>query len=137
MLFSICHAQNFGFNTLGYENVREKDTVRVIILVCDTNSVKQTYIGNGNDKSIWTKGYTYWLFAYSVREKYNTGEDLIDKGFYKCIDQYGREVECFTDYWKHVEYLGPNKKPLSSSIIVWKHIDTKQNDTKRTEEDSL
>jgi hypothetical protein len=88
-----------------------KDTVPVMLLVADTmhytNYTPQLNKGNYFDKS----GDVSWVKAYSVREKHNEAEGLLDP--YMC----GNCV--YKDYWQHLYYLDANKKPLSKSIIVW------------------
>src|ERR1019366_906634 len=63
------------------------DTLPVIMLVCDNS------MGNVYDH------YQLWVYGkkgYEVREKHNTSEGQIDAGF--C-------PSCWSDYWKHIEYL--------------------------------
>ena len=107
----------------------QTDTVRVIMLVCDTVKTKYIdvdYMNLQGMPEVYKNGIAYykrppvfWMYGYSVRELHNTGEDSIDPGFTICIDENGKEVSCYQDYWVHLLYLDEKKKPLSKNIVVW------------------
>lgn len=92
------------------------DTIRVVMLVCDTTSSRwvDSAIRNGKRVQIgeWHKNYhnkeAYWQQGYSVREfkRYVTIE--INNG-------WGGSYE--EPFYKHIEYLGEDKKPLFNKIV--------------------
>src|ERR1035437_2630239 len=60
------------------------DTVKVIMLVCDTGKIiSYTFLTDTLSHIAVTKDAVYWQFGYSVREKHNTAEGVIDPGFYR------------------------------------------------------
>ena len=93
-------------STLFCQAQRERDTVRVVILVCDTASTSSSPYE------------TAWRFGYSIRELHNTSEGNIDPGW--CAN-------CnWQDYWKDLNiYLQENKVPVPKSWIVWQSVLTK------------
>lgn len=94
---------------------QQKDTVKCIMLVCDTARYLRF-----TDTALYAPSYNvYWQFGYEVREKHNTAENSIDPGFYSCIDKYGNPVSCWRDYYVHLYYLDDKKKPLNKNIVVW------------------
>ena len=92
----------FGFS-------QQKDTVKVIMLVCDTSHWNWVDSGIVNNKFVELarsgNRYNYsvqWQFGYEVRLKH------IDFGMSGSVE-----------YFTHIEYLGENKKTLSKNIVVW------------------
>lgn len=69
---------------------RQYDTVRVIMLVSDTSK--------SFDHSV------RWLFGYQVKE------------LHKSI--YASACGNCNDFWKHIEYLDINKKPLKNIVVI-------------------
>lgn len=55
----------------------------------------------------------------SVRELHNTSEGVNDPWGRICVDEFGKSIPCYTDYWKHIKYLSMGKKELDPKIIVW------------------
>ena len=82
---------------------KQLDTVKVMLLVNDTTAFA------------WAQG----IYGYSVREKHSTSEGVSDPWGRICIDETGKTVPCYTDYWKHIKYLDIHKKPFKKSIIIW------------------
>jgi len=76
--------------------------VKVIMLFCDTVRL---------DYSVFISNPAYWQYGYEVLEKHNTDEGQIDP-----YNQFGYVSQ---DYFIHKSYLNGNKKPFSSSIIIW------------------
>lgn len=89
---------------------RQRDTIPVIILSNDTLSFA------------WAVAYK----GYSVREKHSTSEGVMDAGGMSCVDNNGKFIPCFEDYWKHIGYLNWDKKPFPPSIIIWQSKELKQ-----------
>lgn len=96
---------------------RDIDTVRVLMLVCDT--LHNRPFNNPIPNSIsYNQPPVYWMFGYSVREKHNTAEGVADSGGSMCVDN-GMIVPCYHDYWMHIKYLDIKKNKLPNNIIVW------------------
>jgi hypothetical protein len=103
------------------------DTVRVVIQYSDSSKpVLHTRSQFNGTRWVTEKYYpetaveeygVYWMYAYSVREKHNTIEGVIDPYFYQ-----GRK---YHDYFVHLYYLDENKRPLSKNIIVWQDKEVK------------
>lgn len=105
----------------------QKDTVKVIMLLCDTSygfiqkdgSAMLLSEDTVNTNTIFSKTYfasdhnVWYDWGYSVRELHNSSEGVNDVGF--CLG-------CFSDYWKHIQYLDKDKHPLSKNIIVWQSM---------------
>lgn len=85
---------------------RGKDTIKVVMLVCDTSD----YSGN----KINALGQVFWVYGYSVGEKHNEAEGVTDPGFYM-----GR---VWKDYRVHLQYLDDKKRPLLKSYLVWQSV---------------
>lgn len=98
------------------------DTIRVLMLVCDTafeknidkqiivrwfppDSSKYEYSASHRIMDVW------WMFGYEVRKVHSGTEGMIDPGFYLGVK--------FEDWYSHIEYLDEKKKPLPKSSIVW------------------
>src|SRR5689334_20596861 len=67
------------------------DTVKVLCQVSDTSerySISYTYTGDGREKKdTLDRYYVYnigWTYLYSVREKHNTAEGVLDAGISQC-----------------------------------------------------
>lgn len=92
-----------------------KDTIRVVMLVCDTTSSSWVDSGIVNGKLVQIgerhKHYrdrsAIWMYGYSVREysEYYTGSN-IQSGLFS-----------MTPFYRHIEYLGEDKKPLQFKIV--------------------
>lgn len=119
------------------QKVREKDTVKAVLLICDTlqPSYVSTYMTFDSLTSTGWVGviktdtsyldYSYqvqWRFGYEVLEKHNSGENLIDP--YHCItyDENGNRISCYNDYWVSLKYLNEYKEEFSDNIIIWQSI---------------
>lgn len=95
------------------------DTVRVMLLYCDTAKWQKKYTIYFDSKADTAKSVewleadnqTYWQFGYEVREN----EPPI---FY--YDQ--AMTPKFATPFRHVSYLDDRRRPLSKSIIVWQSI---------------
>ncbi len=97
--------------------VMDYDTVKTVMLVCDTVFIPFTTqivarvndykIGNG----IGRVPYVYWQFGYKVYKFVRAGWDNED-------NQY-------PDHYTLFEWLDENKKTISKSIIVWQSIQIK------------
>jgi len=123
---------------------RKQDTVKVVLLVCDTAKIMKIgwdyfkedtaatrrYADTTTDKYFgyigkWTRDTTwhepsrsvYWVYGYSVREKHNTDEGKLDP--YHSFGYVSR------DYWVHIFYLDDKKQPLKSTVIVWQSVSAK------------
>ena len=111
---------------------RQLDTLRVMILVSDTTKEKVQYCceedtppDNLVGTTIITKsGYknvydynVYWRWGYSVREKHNTIEGIIDPYFYQGVK--------YEDYWVHLFYLNYKKERFPATVVVWKSVSAK------------
>ena len=91
------------------------DTVKVIMLVCDT--VLNRPMGSSlNFKNNYEGQFfyyrqppVYWQFGYSVREKHC------------CVNGNTSNYSIYqpVPYYTHIEYLDDKKKPLSKNIVVW------------------
>jgi hypothetical protein len=106
---------------------RKTDTVRVMMLVCDTTNKPTHHFVNYPENALrkLDAQLVYWIYGYSIREKHNTSEGVIDAGFSICIDENGKEVSCYHDYWIHKLYLDDKKKILSFNIVVWQSKEIK------------
>lgn len=91
----------------------EYDTIRIIMLCCDTSYIPELntivfYYSKDTTKNIGVGrnrvSFVYWLFGYEVLK-------MIPPGWYDDIHYANR--------WEHNSFLGENKKTLSKSIIVW------------------
>lgn len=98
---------------------REQDTLRVVLLLCDTSVRIQ-----GNDYGLFPNPVG-WKFGYSVRQLHNTSEGVMDAGGQICIDNKGNIISCWYDFWKHLYYLDDKKQPLKSTVIVWQSVSAK------------
>ena len=111
---------------------RQLDTIRVMVLVCDTTKEKVQYCCEedtlqdnlGGNTIILKTGYknvydynVYWRFGYSVREKHNTIEGVIDPYFYHGVK--------YEDYWVHLFYLNYKKERFPSTVVVWQSVSAK------------
>jgi len=92
-----------------------KDTIWVVMLVCDTTSSSWVDSGIVNGKLVQIgekhKSYrdrsAYWTYGYSVREfsgYYNSNTTLA-------------AIYLATPFYQHIEYLGEDKKPLQFKIV--------------------
>jgi hypothetical protein len=93
----------------------DRDTIRVVMLVCDTTSLSWTdtaIVNNklvpvGEPRKIYELRFAKWEYGYSVREF---------AGHYNAVTPnyliYSEEP-----FYKHIEYLGEDKKPLFNKIV--------------------
>ena len=111
----------------------EFDTVKVVLLVSDTNHRYREYnyalscyevgcVNKKNDHEHFKKiiedignggsGKSNWQYGYSVRTKHNSN-----------MESNG-DWNCWTckDYMLHSYYLDDNKKPISPTTIVWQSV---------------
>lgn len=98
---------------------RQRDTVKVIMRVCDTshNLLKGYNFATRKpvEESAPLSTSAFWQYGYSVREKHNEREDSMNADF--CAN-------CnWKDYWVHLFYLDDNKLPLYNKLIVWMATD--------------
>lgn len=107
---------DFRILTTPVNNKPIHDTIRVIMLVCDTAYYKGMIgtVSSGDNEVARIIGrniYTWWEFGYEVRmchiEQVMTPNE--DGVMWDSM-----EVFCNTDH-----YLDYNKKPLSKNIYVW------------------
>lgn len=100
-----------------------RDTIRVVMLMCDTTSsswvdsgiVKGKLVQIGEEHKHYRDRSAIWAYGYSVREY--VGNFHSGNGSYLI---YTKEP-----FYKHIEYLGEDKKPLFNKIVwvakeVWK-----------------
>ena len=116
---------------------RETDTVNVVMLMCDT--AKPYYVNTYcTFDSLTCEGWvghveydtTYygysqvvcWQFGLEILEKHNTSEGKIDPGCTICVDERGKIVDCYYDYWVHVKYLDTDKNEISKDYIIWQSV---------------
>lgn len=122
---SITAKEIYDFNkSLGnytIDSTPKYDTVRVLLMMCDTTEIKNTtHIVaqvNGVDigKGVNRIPYVYWQFGYEVTERREMKENyiyLIDK----IVDGYERV---------HVEYLTADKKKLPKNIVIFQTLNIK------------
>ena len=91
------------------------DTIRVVMLMCDTTSTSWVDSGVVNGKLVQIgekhKRYldrsAYWSYGYSVREF---------AGYYNG-NTTQNAIYLATPFYQHIEYLGENKKPLQFKIV--------------------
>jgi len=74
---------------------QKKDTVKVLLLVCDTSKVFYHSV--------------YWQFGYEVRE-------ITD--YLQVWENNGTRMKLLPEY-KHIEYLSEDKSPMKKSVIIW------------------
>lgn len=121
---------------------RQKDTVKVVLLVADTSHYYSEYMQFQSCEDVKCKdttqkhkmfishyknikedkgnsgyGQSYWVYGYSVREKHNTDEGQIDP--YHSFGYVSR------DYWVHTFYLDDKKQPIKPTLIVWQSVSAK------------
>lgn len=91
------------------------DTIRVVMLVCDTISTSWVDSGIVNGKLVqigekhkmYRDRSAYWTYGYDVREF---------SGYYNS-NTTQNAIYIATPYYKHIEYLGEDKKPLQYKIV--------------------
>jgi hypothetical protein len=88
-------------NYISYRKLSPRfDTVKVLMLLCDTHVCQAFHPHSAVE----------WRTGYSVREKHNTSEGVMDSGM---------SPFAWNDYWKDIYYLDENKKRLRNTIYVW------------------
>lgn len=95
------------------------DTQRVMILVSDTSMI--TVMDSVTKKEI-SRQYdpgVFWIFGYVVREKRNTGDGVANAESKRCVDQSGKPIPCYQDYWQAIGLLDSRRRPLPGSVVVW------------------
>lgn len=103
-----------GYAPLFIAEEEELDTVPVIMLCSDTVLDRATSTMGffyELDKAKNDGRIPFWMKGYSVREKHNTAEGVVDLGF--SINTH------YCDYWQHLYFLDEYKHPLSKRILVW------------------
>lgn len=95
-------------NGVGNENYNKPDTVKVIMLVCDTTPPKANFFIDGNNMISGRigGGLVFLQFGYEVGEIYFTS--VLETKMLR------------------PKYLDQNKKPLPPSVIVWMTKEIKQ-----------
>lgn len=103
--------------SLGQEK-RQTQIISALFICTDT-----THYAKGQnldyEQSIKAMGFSFQIQGFVKQELHNTSEGVMDPGFEHCIDDQGNEISCYSDFWVTVKNLGPNKKPLPSSLIIW------------------
>lgn len=97
-------------------NKPDRDTIRVVMLVCDTAShswvdsgiVKGKLVQIGEKHTLRRDPYAYWAYGYSVREFKGNRIIEINNG-------WGGSYE--EPYYEHMLYLDDRKKPLQFKIV--------------------
>lgn len=109
-----CQAQEF--DGVKKDTTKWKDTVSVVLLVCDTLQINS---------------HVYWVRAYSVR---NAEYELVDVSVnpntltYVGGGVYSITLIGWSPIWEnkavytHSEYLDNKRKPLPKSIVVWQIV---------------
>jgi len=118
-----------AFISVGVFGQRQVDTVDIMMMVSDTSEqyyvdtyctfdtltdsgwvgrlVKDTILTGNISHEIW------WRFGKEVMELHNTAEGQIDPG--SCLN-------CWHDYWVHIEYLDEIGYKLPKGLIVWQAV---------------
>lgn len=114
-LYNIIYGTDITYNTMTTYTNRTFDTIKCVLLVCDTSRPYQVWTSCAFD-SLTSNGwvghpvfdtvfsdyhrYVYWMFGFEVVEKieYMVGDYMIS----------------------HTEYLDKNKNKLN--LVVWQHI---------------
>lgn len=86
------------------------DTVKVIMLVCDTNKKVLNYNTGSGEISIMVfkspyGGLVYWQFGYKVMKFIPAGWGAYDNQIYP--------------HWEFEGYLDQEKQPLNKNTVVW------------------
>lgn len=114
----------FPYNgTLKMNTSYSADTVKCIMLVCDTSHSYSTYFKMGSiqpENHLFISGmeikeyhgFANQLLYYQIGYEVRTGEFI-------CCDPSEQFLAKFYWSYNHVKYLDENKKPLSKNIIVW------------------
>jgi hypothetical protein len=113
----------FSSGTISFANDRPKkdtakwkDTVAVVLLVCDTSNIRSS---------------AYWLKAYSVRNgEYELVDVSVDPNTTTYVGGgvYSTTLLGWSPVWKnkavysHLEYIDDKKLPLSKNIIIWQSV---------------
>lgn len=109
-----CQAQEF--DGVKKDTTKWKDTISVVLLVCDTSQIG---------------GNAYWIKAYSVR---NAEYELVDASVnpntstYIGGGVYSTTLLGWSPVWEnkpvytHSEYIDNKKKPLTKNIVVWQSV---------------
>lgn len=108
-----------GHGTLSKQNDSIKlkyDTIRVVMLVCDTTSiswsdsviVKGKLVSVGEPRKIYELKFAKWAYGYSVREYI---------GHFQSSTEGPYLVYRTEPFYKHIEYLDEDKKPLFNKIV--------------------
>lgn len=96
-------------------NKPDRDTIRVVMLVCDTTSsswvdsgiVKGKLVQIGEKHTRHRDPSAVWAYGYSVREF---------AGYYNG-NTTQNAIYLATPVYQHIEYLGDDKKPLINKIV--------------------
>lgn len=111
-----------GTITFNNKSETKYDTIRVVILVCDTMFIPgnvthviaqfdEAKIGEAKNRI----PYVFWQYGYEVREEHC------------CINGNNSNYSLYqpVPYYTHKQYLDINKKLLPTGIIVWMSQPTK------------
>ena len=113
----------FVYNGTLKINSYRTDTVKCIILVCDTSHSYSTYFEMDSiqpENHLFIsgreikddRGFNNQLLYYQISYEVRNGEFI-------CCDPSEQFLAKFYWSYNHVKYLDENKKPLSKNIIVW------------------
>ena len=104
------------FSTSSLPNEIKKDTISVIMLVCDTSFYNvKVYSDNGLVSRDWYNYSVKWIRGFkcrTVRFKREGGNISADDYYLA----YGKDNEFF---YKTHDYLNDKKQPLPEGIIIW------------------
>ena len=97
-------------------NVKQRGTVKVIMLVCDTSNIIYStkiggYLTTGKSGYSMQLNTVYWQFGYEVLK-------FIPDGW----GDYDRQI---FPHWEFESYLDDKKQPLKSGIIFWQSVPAK------------
>lgn len=94
-------------------SIKQYDTIRCLMLVCDTISgYLPAIIDVGRTSLEQHRRIVYWQYGYKVSQFVAAGWDRED-------NQHG-------SYFDFKCYLDADRKPLSKSIVVWQSIEIKK-----------
>lgn len=97
-----------------------RDTIPVVLLVCDTNMKYRVFAGN----VFWVKAFSVRKIEYknvNVSVNPNTSIDLPSGGYGTTLLAWNPRFE-ERPFYSHLEYLDEKKLPLSKTIIVWQSV---------------
>ena len=116
LLLGAVFCQGQEFDGVKKDTTNWKDTVAVVLLVCDTSKIGSS---------------VFWIKAFSVRDAHY---DLVDVSVDKNTTTYlgggvysttlSRRIPVWENQavYLHLHYLDEKKKPLLKNIVVWKNL---------------